>query len=251
MRLWCHAGCSGAVHPYTIGIVAARNLPPGFGAFLLGHTRAMTMTSLERTAQRATTALRLAIVDHGFRVHAWTDALASALGADPASVAGASLLARVHPEDRDRLRERLEDVRTHTNEQAELLVRFRATGGAWREDRVTIAALRSGGAFDSFVLLIDAGASGVLDVSQRLARASALRAQSGQLRPGRLSLDELSPREREVLELVLDGYRVATIARTLYLSPSTVRNHLSAIFRKFGVRSQAELVEELHRADPK
>lgn len=57
---------------------------------------------------------------------------------------------------------------------------------------------------------------------------------------------ELSEREREIAVALLEGYRVATIARRLFLSPSTVRDHLSSIFRKVGVSSQAELVERVH-----
>ena len=33
----------------------------------------------------------------------------------------------------------------------------------------------------------------------------------------------------------------------MYLSPSTVRNHLTAIYRKFGVHSQAALLAKLFR----
>ncbi len=58
----------------------------------------------------------------------------------------------------------------------------------------------------------------------------------------------LSERERQILDLVAEGYRVATIARGLFISPSTVRNHLSAIFRKLGVANQAELLELLKRS---
>ncbi|MGC8462076.1 MAG: response regulator transcription factor [Acidimicrobiales bacterium] len=54
-----------------------------------------------------------------------------------------------------------------------------------------------------------------------------------------------SPRQLEVVRRVGAGQRVSSIARDMYLSPSTVRNHLSAIFRRLGVRSQAELVELL------
>lgn len=55
-----------------------------------------------------------------------------------------------------------------------------------------------------------------------------------------------TPRERQVLGLLLEGLRVASIARRLGVSPHTVRNHLRALFRKAGVRSQAELIERYH-----
>lgn len=57
--------------------------------------------------------------------------------------------------------------------------------------------------------------------------------------------DELSPRQREIVARLLGGERVTEIARALYLSPSTVRNHLTAVFRKFGVHSQIELLSAL------
>jgi DNA-binding NarL/FixJ family response regulator len=60
-------------------------------------------------------------------------------------------------------------------------------------------------------------------------------------------LRTLSSREKEVLHSLLAGQRVPTIARSLYLSPHTVRNHLKSIFRKLGVRSQTELLEWLGR----
>ncbi len=66
--------------------------------------------------------------------------------------------------------------------------------------------------------------------------------------PGLSSLpavESLTRRERDVLQLLLDGLRVSSIARNLYLSPQTVRNHLKAIFRKLGAHSQAELLDSL------
>lgn len=53
----------------------------------------------------------------------------------------------------------------------------------------------------------------------------------------------LSVREREVVDLLAEGARVVTIARTLALSPHTVRNHLKAVFRKLNVRGQQELFD--------
>lgn len=53
----------------------------------------------------------------------------------------------------------------------------------------------------------------------------------------------LTRREREVLNLILDGWRVQSIAATLFVSEHTVRNHLKAIFRKLGAHSQKDLIE--------
>lgn len=58
-------------------------------------------------------------------------------------------------------------------------------------------------------------------------------------------LERLSDREREVLDLLTRGLRVPTIAERLFVSQSTVRNHVSALFRKLGVQSQAELIERV------
>jgi DNA-binding CsgD family transcriptional regulator len=56
-------------------------------------------------------------------------------------------------------------------------------------------------------------------------------------------LEDLTPRQFEILTRLLGGQRVATISRGVHLSPSTVRNHLTTIYRKIGVHSQAELLE--------
>lgn len=57
--------------------------------------------------------------------------------------------------------------------------------------------------------------------------------------------DGLTSRQWEVLSRLLRGERVPGIARALFLSQSTVRNHLMALFRRFGVHSQEELLETL------
>lgn len=59
------------------------------------------------------------------------------------------------------------------------------------------------------------------------------------------TVGSLTRREKDVLQLLLEGHRVASIARRLHLSPQTVRNHLKGIFRKLGAHSQVELLEAL------
>jgi diguanylate cyclase (GGDEF)-like protein len=57
--------------------------------------------------------------------------------------------------------------------------------------------------------------------------------------------EKLSTRQLEVLRRLLAGERVPSIARALYLSQSTVRNHLSVIYQRLGVHSQEELIQLL------
>ncbi len=64
-------------------------------------------------------------------------------------------------------------------------------------------------------------------------------------------LSELSARQEDVLNRLLRGERTATIAHDLFISPSTVRNHLSDIFKKMGVHSQGELLEHLRADEPR
>lgn len=57
----------------------------------------------------------------------------------------------------------------------------------------------------------------------------------------------LTVREHEILARLHLGDRVRSIAEDLFLSESTVRNHLTAVFRKLGVNSQAALLARLRR----
>jgi len=55
-------------------------------------------------------------------------------------------------------------------------------------------------------------------------------------------LEVLTPRERDVLELLSHGLEGAAIAERLFLSPATVRNHIQHILTKLGVHSRVEAV---------
>jgi DNA-binding NarL/FixJ family response regulator len=55
-------------------------------------------------------------------------------------------------------------------------------------------------------------------------------------------LDVITQREREVMALVAAGLTNHEIARQLYMSPATVRTHVSRAMTKLGVRDRAQLV---------
>jgi two-component system response regulator DesR len=57
----------------------------------------------------------------------------------------------------------------------------------------------------------------------------------------------LSEREREVLDLIAAGSTNREIAQRLYLSPHTVKEHTSAVYRKLRARNRAEAVQRAQR----
>ena len=59
----------------------------------------------------------------------------------------------------------------------------------------------------------------------------------------RSPLDRLSSREREILQLVVEGKTSASIAEMLFLSPKTVETYRSRLMEKLGVSNLPELVK--------
>jgi DNA-binding NarL/FixJ family response regulator len=67
---------------------------------------------------------------------------------------------------------------------------------------------------------------------------------SGSLTAGdeELARGRLTPREREIIQLLADGYKSRVIAEKLCISPKTVETHRAHIMQKLGVSSIVELV---------
>lgn len=64
------------------------------------------------------------------------------------------------------------------------------------------------------------------------------------LKRGRGSVeDPLSPREKEILKLIVEGYTANDISEMLYISPRTVQHHRARLQRKLGIRKMTELVK--------
>jgi DNA-binding NarL/FixJ family response regulator len=118
-------------------------------------------------------------------------------------------------------------------------------------DDSVFAALRAGA---RGYLLKEAGAEEIVRAVRAVARGEAVfgarvadkvlrffAAAAGAPRAA-VPFPALTDREREVLDLVAQGCDNVTIGRRLFLSPKTVRNHVSACLQKLQVASRAEAV---------
>lgn len=74
-----------------------------------------------------------------------------------------------------------------------------------------------------------------------LERATALGAASAPVQPDESALSPLTTRERDVVRAVADGLDNKEIAGALCLSEGTVRNHISAVLTKLGLRNRTQL----------
>jgi DNA-binding NarL/FixJ family response regulator len=125
-------------------------------------------------------------------------------------------------------------------------------------DAYVYEALRAGA---SGFLLKDAPPEQLVDAIRIVARGDALLAPSITRRlierflrqpvlatPGSKPLDQLTAREREVLELIAHGLSNSEIAARLYLTEATVKTHVAHIYRKLGLRDRAQAVVYAHEA---
>jgi DNA-binding CsgD family transcriptional regulator len=92
----------------------------------------------------------------------------------------------------------------------------------------------------------------IADLITRLGRRirSAMTSQAVASAPLRSDVDlgRLGSRDLEIVTRLVAGDRVSAIAKRLFLSEGTIRNHLSSVFGKLGVKTQQELIELLRPA---
>ena len=108
-----------------------------------------------------------------------------------------------------------------------------------------------------------AGARGFLHAGmspEQIARAISVAANEGKFALPRGLLEwliaeergpkpsELSPRQREVLQLAAEGLSNAEIAKWLFLTQSTVKQHLTAAYKTLGVKNRRQATNVLRNS---
>jgi DNA-binding NarL/FixJ family response regulator len=96
---------------------------------------------------------------------------------------------------------------------------------------------------------IRAAAAGQSAISPRVAGAVVDSVRASGPEPPCNAVPALSSREREVLGLLAQGCDNAEIARRLFLSPSTVKNHVSKLLEKLGVDNRVQAATFAARHD--
>lgn len=86
--------------------------------------------------------------------------------------------------------------------------------------------------------------AGESPISSAIARHLLRRFQPSPAAPPAAGAPPLTPRERQVLQLIAKGLSYQRIAETLAMSPHTVTTHIKQIYRKLEVNSRGEAVFE-------
>lgn len=193
----------------------------------------------------------LVVTDHDWNVtHVSTD-VGRILGSGHGMAKGSPLLGLLHPDDFLRFMNAVDDVAAH-GRGAMLPMRLRTGDDRWQDvwglvtamcdhdpPRLGVAIARPeygrepSAEMQLQLSLLGHGETGGSDCDR-----------SGGLNV-HLASGRFSTRQKDILMRLIRGQRVREIAESLFLSPSTVRNHLTAIYKKFGVHSQTELLVKL------
>jgi DNA-binding CsgD family transcriptional regulator len=200
------------------------------------------------------------VVDHDWRLSEMSADAAALLGWDHHHGPGTPLQDLVHPDDVSLLLVTLGRSGAERRAAATRL-RVRATDDQWTQVRLTVSPLGEHNP-TRFALTLwflppgeDAAATG--DRASRLedhlwriaveVQAAGISdpALSGEAWWTNPALRGLTSRQSQILRWLTQGQRVPAIARQLFVAESTVRNHLSAIYKRVGVHSQSELLARL------
>jgi DNA-binding NarL/FixJ family response regulator len=210
------------------------------------------------TIEPETAATSWPLIDTGIKIalvvtdHHWTIELVSSdieqiLGRSRDSYEGSALLGLLQPVDVQDFMSAVDQV-TADGGGATLRTHFRSVQNQWQDVWCLILAMCQHSP-PRLGLVITAIPEFGVEMTPELNRQLAVLggdALGGMERfQSLISSGDLSTRQWEILMRLVHGERVSDIAAALFLSPSTVRNHLTAIYKKFGVHSQAGLLAKL------
>jgi DNA-binding CsgD family transcriptional regulator len=199
----------------------------------------------------------LGTVDSSWRVDRVSQDVIPLLGLTPEQCVGRPVLGIVHPSDVPALLAAVEHSR-RGERAVRLVVRVSVRSHDWTEVTVVLATIAAGEPPAlAFALIRDDDAADqpgdssremqleahMLRIADELHAAGLIpRLQQLPVLAEEPQLGKLTSREWAVLTRLLEGQRVPAIAADLYVSKSTVRNHLSSIYAKLGVHTQVDLV---------
>jgi DNA-binding CsgD family transcriptional regulator/PAS domain-containing protein len=206
----------------------------------------------------------LGTVDSHWRIDRISQDVTPLLGLTPERCAGQPVLGVIHPSDLPAFLAAVEHAR-RGERAVRLALRLIATSGDWAEVTAVLATIGPGDPPPlAFALLRDDAAADppepgdssremrleahMLRIADELHAAGLIpRLKQLPVLTEEPHLGKLTSREWAVLTHLLEGQRISAIAADLYVSQSTVRNHLSSIYAKLGVHSQVDLVRLIRR----
>jgi len=205
----------------------------------------------------------LGTVDGNWRLDRISQDVTPLLGLTPEQSAGQPVLGIIHPSDVPAFLAAVEHAR-RGQRAVRLSLRLNTRSGDWIEVTVVLATIAPDEPPPlAFALLRNDVATDLhpLDSSRETQLEAHMMRIADELHAAGLisrlpqlpaltdepQLGKLTSREWAVLTRLLDGQRVSAIAADLYVSQSTVRNHLSSIYAKLGVHSQVDLIRLVRR----
>ncbi len=207
----------------------------------------------------------LGTVDGAWRIDRISHDVTALLGVTPEQCVGVPVLGAIHPSDAPGFLAAVEHARRGERSVA-LGVRLSARSPQWCEVSAVFAVISPEVPPPMAFALIrcepgsgpdaDSGRESRLE-AHMLRIADELRAAGMLPALGQLPVISANPRlglltgrEMAVLTRLLDGQRAAAIAGDLFVSQSTVRNHLSSIYAKLRVDGQVDLLRTLRSETP-
>jgi ligand-binding sensor domain-containing protein/DNA-binding CsgD family transcriptional regulator len=120
--------------------------------------------------------------------------------------------------------------------------------GVWNETGVAIGIRVPPPFWRTWWFLLVGGAilvSGIVSTVRMRKRIKSSSLVTEEDRERVLETYDLTAREREILRLVLQGATNKDIEKKLFISASTVRNHIYNVYQKLGVRNRLELINRI------